>query len=478
METGNLNPAFLPPGTRVGSWRVLEPRGRGTYGAVYRAVSDEDAQHTVALKLALHPWDERFVREAELLARLRHPAVPRLLEHGQWQPPGGGRRYPYVAMEFVEGLSLYDWARVRRPSSRQVLKLLARLARALEATHAAGCVHRDVKGDNVLVRRSDDQAFLMDFGSGHHVVAATLTWQPFPPGTPAYRSPEAWDSVRLPRAVSAEAYAPGPTDDVFALGVTAYRLLTGRYPFLSLEPLSGSLEESSTRSPREHNVRCAPELDALVARMLTPRPEARGSTRELAEALERAARTRKPELDVPLFTGKEPGVHDVIAAPRRVEAPPPHVARWQRFAVASLGASLALAVGLSRNTSRVEESMVEEPMKEPLVEQKRARDGGTVAVGDSALTAPVTPSRAPFAWSTIAVDMPPKPLPGQARPDANGRCRTRGQVAINGGCWRPLKDSAKECDEESYVYKGDCYIPVFPPPRPATSGPAEQTDGG
>jgi serine/threonine protein kinase len=474
METGNLNPAFLPPGTRVGPWRVVEPRGRGTYGAVYRAVSDEDAQLTVALKLALHPWDERFAREAELLSRIRHPSVPRLRDHGQWLNPEGSRCYPYVAMEFVEGLPLYDWVRVRRPTSRQVLQLLAQLARALEATHAAGGVHRDVKGDNVLVRHPDGQAFLMDFGSGHHVVAATLTWQVFPPGTPAYRAPEAWRFVRFGSEAPSEPYAPGPADDVFALGITAYRLLTARYPLSVEEPLAGHLEDANNRSPRAHNVRCAPELDALVVRMLTPHPEPRGSARELAEALERAARKAKPELDVPLFTGEEPRARDVIPAPRRVVAPPPRVARWQWFAAASLGASLALAVGLSRNASHIEE-----PTTTQLAEQEHAKDGGTVAVGDSALTAPVAPLRAPFAWSAISVDMPPRPLPGQARPDANGRCLTRGQVAINGGCWRKLDVSdMKECDEESYVYKRACYTPVFPPPRPATSGPTEGADGG
>jgi serine/threonine-protein kinase len=68
-------------------------------------------------------------------------------------------------MEWVEGTSLYDWARAHRPSSRQVLSRLASLARALEATRAVGGVHRDVKGDNVLVREVDGQPFLLDFGS-------------------------------------------------------------------------------------------------------------------------------------------------------------------------------------------------------------------------------------------------------------------------------------------------------------------------
>jgi hypothetical protein len=88
------------------------------------------------------------------------------------------------------------------------------VARALEATHAACGVHRDVKGDNVLVRPADGRVFLTDFGAGHYRGAATLTTKLLPPGTPAYRSPEAWGFLRVFRRHPTAHYprADGRTD--------------------------------------------------------------------------------------------------------------------------------------------------------------------------------------------------------------------------------------------------------------------------
>lgn len=68
--------------------------------------------------------------------------------------------------------------------------------------------------------------------------------------------------------------------------------------------------------------------------------------------------------------------------------------------------------------------------------------------------------------------MPSNPIPGQRRPDAHGRCPGRAQVAINGGCWVKVESDARDCDEESYVHKGRCYMPVFPTKRPAIANPA------
>lgn len=225
-----MHPTTLPPGSIVGSWRLLGLASQGSFGAVFRAESTTAPESgPVALKFAHQPGDPRFALEAAFLSRMKHPNLPLLRDSGEWKSPSGAT-YSFLVMDWEEGLPLYSWARLRPRSSREVLRVLAQGARALQAIHSAGGLHRDVKGDYFLVRPEDGHAVLVDFGSCTFRGAPVITRNSGPPSTPQYLSPQSlvhqWRLRHDPTARD----EPSIADDVYALGVTAYRLVTGRYP--------------------------------------------------------------------------------------------------------------------------------------------------------------------------------------------------------------------------------------------------------
>lgn len=511
-RASELHPAFIPLGTVVGRWRVVARAGCGMYGAVFQAVPvDVEQADPVALKIALLPEDPRFAREVELLSRTHHPSVPRLLDSGQWQHPFGSL-HPFIIMEWIDGLPLYDWAQEQNPSSQLVLRLLAQLARALEAVHAHDSVHRDLKGGNILLRRSDGRAMLTDFGSGIHPGASTLTPPGLFPGTPAYRAPEAWlFELRFMQGATAR-YSAGPADDLYALGVTAYRLVTGQYPELG-EPIQDKdgvwqLGELASPSPRILNPYVDPRLDALILRMLSMRPEERGTAAELAEALEEAAERITPQRGLPSFVRKAPppsasslevalgspepgrslGLPESDAArisePQKI-APPAqavlaeHAVRWT-FArrswpwLAVVAAVFTLIIwagwatrgraGGAPAVSRTEAESTDQP------------DAGPVGLGNVASTVSMVGSPDASVSEVMAEDTLPEPLPGQTRPDDKGRCPGKGQLALNGGCWVLIPFVREECEASGYVFTTRCYGPVLAHPRKRqpTSHPGSQ----
>jgi hypothetical protein len=468
METSppqlELNPDSLPAGTEVGTWRIVGWRGRGAYGTVYRVVSIEGgAEGPFALKMASYAMDRRFERERELLSRICHPNVPRLQAHGVWQHPGGA--FPYLVMEWLDGLTLYEWAARHSVTSRQVLRVLAQIARALEATHAIRGVHRDVKGDNVLVRE-DGYASLLDFGAGDYRGSITLTDSPLPPGTLAYRSPEAWAYQRAFFSHPSAHYEGTSCDDLFALGVTAYRLVTGRYP-PPTEPGRKGAEVwrrggPGPRPPRALNAQVCPELESLILRLLAVDPSKRfkGQARQAAEALEYAAANAGPAADVllPDMSAAAPG--------QQSEGPvhPPH----PRSVPVSWVASAALAaLGLSLASMTVLLPMRREIAR--LTKERASRGGDSVGVGDSAeLTSQRTGAPEPNTQEKrrVGLPMPERPFPDQRKPP----CGENGGTEIRGGCWDRLADVKSPCRTDAYDWKGECYLPVRDPQRQPTSG--------
>jgi len=483
----HLHPAHLPPGTVVGSWCVRSRQSRGAYGAVYlvsRAAEQDGA--LFALKVALHPNDARFLREAELLRRIAHPHVPSLHDQGLWPHPAGP--FPFLVMDWAEGVPLNVWAQGRTFTSRQVLRLLAPVASALAATHAVQGVHRDVKADNLLVRRDDFWPTLLDFGAGDFLGAPTLTRELLPPGTPHHRSPEAlrfhWLHYQLPGAH----YEPGPADDVYALGVTAYCLVTGIYPAPVLPPelLEG---EPSFRPPEwrppEQLVTVCPELAALIRQMLSLEPSARGSAAQLAQALDEAALSASLETDQPIvprsldrggvaFRAEAPAQAVPVAEPldsgsfgvpvaRKNRPGQPRVGRvsWPWIAMtAGLVVFLALQGGATRrHAANLATRSAADPLRDTSGE-----GASTSGLGHVALSACGGTEELASSVERISVDIPTTPLPGQARPP----CKRR-EVEINGGCWKLLADPAPPCTEREYEWRGLCYSPAMILSPPATS---------
>ncbi len=459
----------LAPGTQVGAWRVEAWRGQGAYGAVYRAVLvGQEHSGPAALKLSVSPWDARFAREAELLSRLSHPSVPRLLDRGVLLHPSGAE-HPYFVMEWVEGTPLYAWAQQHAPTSRQVCGVLAQLARALEAIHAAGAVHRDVKGDNVLVCHGDGRAVLIDFGSCHFQEATRLTWQSLAPCTPGYLSPQAsLFHIRLVRQRDSY-YAPTPADDLYALGVTAYRLVMGQYPpeldVREDEEGSWQVKSPDPRPLLEKNPRLPPLLREWIVRLLSDDPEERGTAAQVAQALEAAAEENMPvpqrapaaevsssEASVPAGGGEPP---------KRPRFPLRMLAWKPWFALAAAG----VAVLLLWNSQFLRGHT---PASAQQASGSQVPEAGTSAVGDTSPTAPqasVHPASEP---APVAQEPLPELRPGQARPDEKGRCPGRLQVAINGGCWVDVSSSmdAQACTESGYVFfRGRCYTHALALPQ-------------
>ncbi|MFL5351906.1 serine/threonine protein kinase [Archangium sp.] len=271
-------PWGLAPGTEVAGFTVEGPLASGSFGTVYRA---RRGGRPFAIKLV--PMEPRGDREVEALRLMRHPNVVSFHGYGFW--PEEQPRFLVLALELVEGRPLNVWAQEENPSALElVLQVLLPLALTLADVHAAGVVHRDLKDANILVREEDGQPVLVDFGAAGLEGAPRLT-QLLPPGTAEYRSPEAW---RFAREWEGEPYPFTPADDLWALGVITYELLTRTLPFGDRHDpgMVRAVLEETPPAPHELNPRVPRALGDLCMRMLEKEPEARyADAKTLAAAL-------------------------------------------------------------------------------------------------------------------------------------------------------------------------------------------------
>jgi serine/threonine-protein kinase len=254
----------LSPGTMLGSYRILEPIGRGGMAVVYRAYQP-GLDRYVAVKVVLpglgeEPgFAERFAQEATVVAGLRHPHILTVYDYGDEQG------VIYLVTEYVDGGTVADRTGAPLPVSETV-RLLAPVAAALDYAHAQGILHRDVKPANILLWR-DGTPVLSDFGLAKVLQSSQrLTATGMLPGTPAYMAPE-----------QAEGRQVGPATDQYALAVVAFEMLTGRVPFTADTPPAVLLAHmvKPLPLPRAVNPALSPGTERALLQGLAKRSEDR-----------------------------------------------------------------------------------------------------------------------------------------------------------------------------------------------------------
>lgn len=282
----NQQEAPFPDDLRFGPYQVLREIGRGGMGTVYLAErADGQFEQQVALKIgrqglgteALH---ERFLQERQILARLHHPHIARLLDGGV-----AGNRQPYFAMEYIEGMPLTQFCDNRQLDLSERLRLFQNVCEAVQHAHQQLVVHRDLKPSNILVT-NNGEVKLLDFGIAklladegtHGDGGMPLTETGMRLLTPEYAAPE----QILGEPVST-------TTDVYALGVLLYELLTGHRPYQFVRRTPGAIEQAilEQEPSRPSNKVSQPETITL----------ADGTTETITpEQISRARRTQPQRL--------------------------------------------------------------------------------------------------------------------------------------------------------------------------------------
>lgn len=204
-------------GRRIGAYRIVREIGRGGMGVVFEAVRDDDEfNKRVALKVSTRAayspeFLHRFRHERQVLARLEHPNIARLLDGGTTE-----ENIPFFVMEFVEGTPIHEYASRCRLSLAARLGLFLQVCEAVEYAHQNLVIHRDLKPANILV--SEDSVRLLDFGIAKLTdqTDASFTNTGFVAGTPEYCSPE-----------QLRGQAVTTRTDVYSLGLILFELLTG-----------------------------------------------------------------------------------------------------------------------------------------------------------------------------------------------------------------------------------------------------------
>jgi eukaryotic-like serine/threonine-protein kinase len=274
IESGSLQPGY-----RIGAYQVVSLLGRGGMGEVYHAKrADGQFEQEAALKLIRHELahqPERFQSERQMLARLDHPGIARLLDGGIADDDR-----PYMVMELVNGHTITDWCATHRSDLPVRLRLFMEVCDAVAYAHQNLIIHRDIKPGNVLVT-GDGRVKLLDFGVAKLVADPIDDLTQTAPLTPGYAAPE-----QLTRGAITTA------TDVYALGMLLFELLTGSRPWRFRDlPMATAIDKVLREEPPVPSRFAATQadaplparllsgdLDAIVAKALRKEPDRRYAT--------------------------------------------------------------------------------------------------------------------------------------------------------------------------------------------------------
>ena len=260
----------------INAYKIVRELGKGGMATVYLAIQ-ESFEREVALKvmspaLSADPsFGERFIREAKIVSRLVHPNIVTVYDVGV------SNGHHFLSMEYVPGRDLR--ALRAKMSLRDVIGVIKDVALALDFANRKGCVHRDVKPENIMLHDEGGRAVLMDFGiaklsdvsSGMTQVGTTI-------GTPHYMSPE-----------QARGKAVDGRSDIYSLGVVFFWLLLGHVPFSADSAVAVGIKHLSAPIPVLPQALMV--FQELIDKAMAKKPEQRfQSGRELAEALDRLNR--------------------------------------------------------------------------------------------------------------------------------------------------------------------------------------------
>jgi serine/threonine protein kinase/beta-lactam-binding protein with PASTA domain len=303
-----------------GRYELGELLGRGGMAEV-RKGTDARLGRVVAVKrlrtdLASDAtFQARFRREAQSSASLNHPAIVAVYDTGE-EVTADGVHQPYIVMEYVAGRTLRDILREgRKILPERALEITSGVLSALDYSHRAGIIHRDIKPGNVMLTPSGDVK-VMDFGIARAISDAqsTMTQTAAVVGTAQYLSPE-----------QARGETVDSRSDVYSAGCLLYELLTGRPPFVGDSPVAVAYQHvrEQPQPPSDHDTDLPPEVDAIVMKSLAKRVEDRyQSAAAMRSDIERYLDGR-PISVVTSTTPGGPPTSTVVAAPVPSAGPDP-----------------------------------------------------------------------------------------------------------------------------------------------------------